>query len=161
MGFPMLVRWHRYIEPTPGPRLDFLWSVLVTLRILILTFSGDKLHCKVMWHGTNAVMQHGNMQRENMQPVKTTAGAILSKRNITRNKYSLLMHGIKFESFAKFIFGWKKTFMCGFICLQYMYLYMYIYIYLQKRLYHRPIVSTMTKAQWTAKLDSCTALYCE
>ena len=25
------------------------------------------------------------------------------------DKYSLLMHGIKFESFAKFIFEWKKN----------------------------------------------------
>ena len=72
------------------------------------------------------------------------------------NKYSLLKHGIKFESFAKCIFKWKNPFMCGFICLQYMY-----YIQVQKRLYHRPIVYTMTKAQWTPKPDSCTALYGE
>ena len=50
-------------------------------------------------------------------------------------KYILLMHGMKFESIAKFIFEWKNLSMCGFICLQYMY-----YIYVQKGPYHRLIV---------------------
>ena len=66
------------------------------------------------------------------------------------------MHGMKFESFAKFIFEWKTPFMCGFICLQYMY-----YIYVQKMLNHRPIDKTTAKAQWTPKPNSCTALYGE
>ena len=51
------------------------------------------------------------------------------------NKYSLLMHVIKFESFAKFILNEKNPFICGSICLQYM-----CFIYVQERFYHHPIV---------------------
>ena len=47
------------------------------------------------------------------------------------------MHGIKFESFAKFIFEWKNPFMCGFICFPYMYLYMYIYIFMYSSVRNR------------------------
>ena len=70
------------------------------------------------------------------------------------------MYGIKFESFAKCIFEWKINVCVGLsvcnICT-----YICIYIYVQKRLYYRPIVSTMTKAQLTPQPDSCTALYGE
>ena len=37
------------------------------------------------------------------------------------------MHGIKFDSFVEFIFEWRNSFVCLFICLQYMY-----YIHVQK-----------------------------
>ena len=45
------------------------------------------------------------------------------------------MHGIKFESFAKFIFERKNPFMCGFICLQYMY-----FIYVPEFMYRRGFI---------------------
>ena len=53
----------------------------------------------------------------------------------SRYKYSLLMHGIKFESFAKFVFEWKNPIDV------WVYLFaIYVIHSLQKRLYHRPIV---------------------
>ena len=39
----------------------------------------------------------------------------LQESDTNLDKYSLSMHGIKFESFAKFIFEWKNPFVCGFI----------------------------------------------
>ena len=77
------------------------------------------------------------------------------------DKYSLLMHDIKFETFAKFIFEWKNPLMCGLFIYIYMYIYIYLCVCTDKRLYRRPIVSSMIKAQWTPKPDSCAELYGE
>ena len=62
------------------------------------------------------------------------------------------MHGIKFESFAKFIFDEKihlcvDLSVCNICTYMYICVYICIYIYVQKRLYHRPIVLAMNKAQ--------------
>ena len=58
-------------------------------------------------------------------------------------KYSLLMHGIKFESFAKFIFDWKNPFMCGFISLKYMY-----FIYVSGFMYRRGFIIVQSFRPW-------------
>ena len=69
------------------------------------------------------------------------------------DKYSLLIRGTTFESFAKFIFE-RKTSIYVWICLLYMYR-----IQVPKRPAHSRIYYIMTKVYWSHKLDSFSALY--
>ena len=72
------------------------------------------------------------------------------------NKYSLLMHGIKFESFAEFTFEWQKS------------IYVWVYLFAIYVLYlctGEALSSSncLDHDEGTndSKTDSCTALYGE
>ena len=66
-----------------------------------------------------------------------------------QDKYSLLMHGIKFESFAKFIFE----------CKSFSHMWVYPYPINVKNLYKKNLLLIMAKSQSTPKPELYAALY--
>ena len=74
--------------------------------------------CKTIWHANS--MGHFIIRKR----IGFHCDFHAAKRKPSLHKYSLLMHGIRFESFVKFIFEWKKLTVglsvCN-ICIIFMY----------------------------------------
>ena len=110
-----------------------------TLRIHILFAFANTVACFTHWYvrpDTNIDLYSTIKHNHRKQCYCIIECCILSPQwhnfHDWVDKHSLLMHGIKFEGFAKFIVEWKAS--------EYVYLHYMHYILVPKRPYHRRIV---------------------